>query len=325
MLLVHQNRHRREFDFSSTIPLEPTMDECNRLTLDPHMHFWDLRDPETPHSIERIGDKVCSRHAKEDYEAAWGSTQQIHVEALPMSGMDEVLWVTRHANPAAVVAFADLSSETIKVELEALKEVERVVGIRQVLNYSKVDAFRTWPGVEMDYASDSPRFQDGLSQLEALEIPFDLQCNPGQLNSFTESLRTNSSTVIVDHLGVPQFAANIPDEASLTEWRSGLAQLARRPNSFLKISMLTHLFADNRPWWKDAPNSSHTSGLALVQEAIRIFGTNQCCFASNAPVDPSFGLTPNDSQKLQALIASAHDEQSRESLYGKSAERAYRL
>ena len=290
---------------------------------DPHMHFWNLGDAGSPHSDTRIGTKVPPLHSEDMYAAKWGEkTQCIHVEALPVkSGRDEVAWVksqvTTETRLAACVAYADLRDPNIGQQLDELRATDQVAGIRQILNYSATEDFRTWPNVQGDYTVlDS--WRRGLAML-GTDLSFDLQCNPLQIPSFAETV-SPQQTVIIDHMGPPQIQSAAEEET----WLRSMAALARLPNTHVKVSGMTHLFDHTRPWWQ-ASHADHSHGLDLVHQVIRLFGAHRCMFASNAPVDPTFGLPTTESIALFHEIAQSYDEDSRTSLFQKTAKRAYKI
>ncbi len=77
--------------------------------------------------------------------------------------------------------------------------------------------------------------------------------------------------IIINHAGLP---ADRSDDG-LRAWRTALAGMAVHGNVALKISGIGTL---GRPW-------TAAANRAIVDDAIAIFGTGRCLFASNFPVD----------------------------------------
>lgn len=183
-----------------------------------------------------------------------------------------------------------------------------------------------WPRVDRHFFRDSA-WQTCFGKVIAMGMTFDVQCNPQQMGEFAEMLRNvpggTEAHLIVDHLGLPQLR-DMHDSAGLTAWRQGLQTLARFPNTFLKLSMLTHAFARGaEKWWDSRPGEDFVRQ-QLLDEAIHMFGSTRCMWATNWPVDIML-MTPK--QTLQFFVdSSAHlDDNSRRSLFAGSCRRAYRL
>ena len=77
--------------------------------------------------------------------------------------------------------------------------------------------------------------------------------------------------IVINHTGLP---ADRSDEG-LRAWREALDSVAAHPNVALKISGIG---LPGHPW-------TVTDNGAVVRDAIEIFGTGRCIFASNFPVD----------------------------------------
>jgi len=284
------------------------------------MHVWNLDHPDSPHEEEALGSKVVRHYTLTDHVSEWKPRQVVHVEAIPRDSWQEVEWVERHApGVGAVVASVHLEQDGARELLERLSNLRKVRGVRQILNWEAGRPHCCWPFLKEDLTR-CETWRTGLALLAPLNLSFDLQCNPAQLVRASAAARIANCRLVVNHLGVPQLDAKTDRDL----WMQGLYHVARHhPTASLKVSMLTHLFADHRPWWASA--EGREAALGLIHEAIRTFGSHRCMFASNAPVDAAFGLSPTDSMALQDAIASTYDEEGRRSLYAGGAERAYAL
>lgn len=287
--------------------------------VDSHVHIWDLEDPDTPHSASILGAAGQRRNRlREDYWEVWRPSKCIHVEALAADPQKEVEWLRQRAKGlSAIVAGAKLEETAGREALQRWGEENDeltvpVRGVRQILNWEEGAPHRCWPNLTFDL-SMSDAWKDGLAQLNRWGLSFDLQCNPKQLERVSIAAMENHTQLIVNHVGLLQFDHKEPEVLDI--WRQGLHHIARHhPDSSLKISMLTHLYA-----------SHSLADLSLVHEAIRLFGAHRCMFGSNSPVDEASGLSAVESMRIQHEITSCYDEESRKGLWYGAAERAYRL
>ena len=113
--------------------------------------------------------------------------------------------------------------------------------------------------------------------------------------------------VIVNHTGMA-----VPTEWH--EWRTGMKALAALPNVATKLSGMgfTH-----RPW-------SPAQARSYILEAIDMFGVDRAMFASDFPTDKLFGSFA-DHLDAYAEVTSSFGEAERRHLWGRNANRIYRL
>lgn len=203
--------------------------------------------------------------------------------------------------PVALVVFVKLSSAEAEKDILAHIALggDRVVGVRMILNYDEADATLCWPQVGTgDYLRiGTPSYAalgNGLGILQKMGLSFDLHCNWHQLAPAATLLAGYPDLdVIVNHIGCLRLCSG--DEAQdarvRAEWARGLAALAARPRSYLKLSCLEFIAAG---WPNGAPGAAGATPdaaarYALVQsavhQAIDIFGVDRIIFDSNYPVD----------------------------------------
>ena len=116
--------------------------------------------------------------------------------------------------------------------------------------------------------------------------------------------------VIINHLGMPVLT----DPDGIAEWRDSLRALAALPHVAIKLSGLGFIARDWTP----------ESVRPFLLEAIDLFGTERCLFASDAPTDMLFAPIDRYLETYHALVADfAEDERS--ALFGGNANRIYRL
>jgi L-fuconolactonase len=112
-------------------------------------------------------------------------------------------------------------------------------------------------------------FRGGVGLLGEAGLPFDACVRRHQLPELTRlATACPRTTIVLDHLGKPQAADR-------DEWSQNLRQLAKQQNVVCKLSGLaTEVGAD-------APRALP---LALLREALEIFGPERCLYASDRPV-----------------------------------------
>jgi L-fuconolactonase len=175
---------------------------------------------------------------------------------------DEVTWVRaeagRHPWIRGTVAHVPLEDPA-----EAVQAIRRhaldpfVVGVRRNIQDEG-------PGFTEDTG-----FRGGVGLLGEAGLPFDACVRRHQLPELTRlATACPRTTIVLDHLGKPQAADR-------DEWSQNLRQLAKQQNVVCKLSGLaTEVGAD-------APR---VLPLALLREALEIFGPERCLYASDWPV-----------------------------------------
>ena len=258
----------------------------------------------------------------------------VHMECIPDSGIDEAKWVdssnsSTDTSIRGIIASCDLAQDisVVKNELQALSQIDRVKGIRWILdcvgkfnggNDATHVATKRHDGIDYLRGSDGgydggaiPAFEAGFALLEDFGLTFDLQCAPAQLVEASELCSRHPSVkVVIDHLGKPRTLLgadtkenrdNIdPDEQELAVWREGMKCMAKNKNAYVKISMLGYAI----PGWirTDARIELMKT---VVRETVQIFGPERCMVASNfwkdAVMSDSDGLSDVGPEVLQLL------------------------
>jgi predicted TIM-barrel fold metal-dependent hydrolase len=119
-----------------------------------------------------------------------------------------------------------------------------------------------------------------------------------------------TTTIIINHTGLPADRST----EGLAGWRAAMATVAREPNVMLKISGL------------GVPGQRWTTDLngPVVRDALSIFGTDRCMFASNFPVDSLCGTFDAIFDGFDAITAHLPDDQRRK-LFHDNARRIYAI
>jgi len=292
--------------------------------VDAHVHLWDLAHIRYPWLLPPFDDAgpngsteaIAKNYLIDDYLAdagRWNVVGCVHIDAgaVPDQALDETRWLeglaAAQGMPNGIVAFAALQDDGIDAVLEAHAAHPHVRGIRQIVNWH-VNPMRTYNPSDVTLDDDWWR---GFGRLGRHGLSFDLQCYAPQMAGLAPLIQRHPDVpVIINHLGMP-----IPSEREgLARWRHGIRALAACPNVSIKISGLGFI---DRNWTLDAV-------APLLREAIDVFGTARAMFASDSPTDKLFA--PLD-RYLEAYhtFAAGFSEEERRDLFGRNANRIYRL
>lgn len=262
----------------------PVLDDAMPI-VDAHHHLWDLdgslRYPWLAHPEPNwLCDYSAIRrtYLPPEYRrdtALHRVVATVHVEAEcdRTQQVEETLWLAemnrRHGMPNAIVAHAWVDEPDSADILRRHLECPLVRGVRT----KPVTAPTPDGSVRGQHRSmQDPAWLRGLELLQRHGLFWDLRVPWWHLEEAAEVARALPDLAIVlNHTGYPWNR----DDASLARWRRGMRALAAFPNVHCKISGLC---VQGRPW------TLRENG-PLILEAIDIFGTGRCMFASNFPVD----------------------------------------
>jgi predicted TIM-barrel fold metal-dependent hydrolase len=291
--------------------------------VDAHVHLWDLghiRYPWlTPPFTEGpagVTEPIAHDYRIDDYCAdakRWNVKGIVHIDAGadPAQALDETEWLegiaAERGMPNAIVAFAPLHDLGVEPLLEAHAANPHVRGIRQIVNWH-TNPLRTY--TPHDVTQDD-QWWAGFGLLARYGLSFDLQCYAGQMAGLAPLIeRHEDIPVIINHVGMP-----IPSEREgLTRWRHGLRTLARSPHVSIKLSGVGFI---DRDWTTDSIRP-------FLLEAINLFGTGRCLFASDSPTDKLFAPFDQHLAAYHAIVAEFSEDERRD-LFGRNANRVYRL
>jgi predicted TIM-barrel fold metal-dependent hydrolase len=292
--------------------------------VDAHIHLWDLGHIRYPWLSPPFADDgpngsvepIARDYGVAEYRAAlarWNVVGAVHVDAGAdaVQALDETRWLegiaSEHGLPNAIVAYAPLDDPKAEAQLAAQAAFPHVRGIRQIVNWH-ADPSRSY--TPRDLTQDE-RWQAGYASLAEYGLSFDLQCYPAQMPGLAPLIgRHPDVPVIINHLGMPVL--NDPD--GVEEWRKGMRALAAQPHVAIKLSGLGFIARDWTP----------KSVRPFLLEAIDLFGTDRCMFASDAPTDTLFAPIDRYLETYHALVADFSEDE-RRALFGRNANRIYRL
>ncbi len=293
--------------------------------IDAHQHFWNLAinpypwlQGETVPNF-RYGDYSALRrnYLPEDLArdtAGCAPVKTVHVEAewARANPVDETAWLTQLAaqtgRPTVIVGHAQLDRGDVEEVLAGHAACAMMRGIRNkpVTAARREDARRGVRG-----SMDDERWRRGYALLARHGMSFDLQAPWWNLDQAAALARDFPDTqLILNHTGLPADRS----EAGLAGWRAAMAELAAQPNVAVKVSGLG---LPGKPW-------TQADNVPVIRDAIAIFGTERCMFASNYPVDSLVASYGTIVAGFRAAIAIYPPEQQR-ALWHDNAARFYRL
>jgi len=292
--------------------------------VDAHIHLWDLahiRYPWLTPPFDGDGPNGSAAAIARDYGVAqyrddlsrWNVVGAVHIDAgaEAADALRETEWLERQGHetglPTGIVAYADLSDPAADALLARQAAHPRVRGIRQIVNWHP-DARRTYS--PRDVTQDA-MWRAGFARLAHHRLSFDLQCYPGQMPALARLFARHPDVpVIVNHLGMPVMS----DPDGLSEWRAGMAALSALPHVAVKLSGLGFIWRD---WTAERVRP-------LLLETIDRFGTDRCLFASDMPTDTLFAPIDRYMEAYHA-VADGFGEDDRRAMFGRNADRVYRL
>jgi predicted TIM-barrel fold metal-dependent hydrolase len=290
--------------------------------VDGHHHIW--RRTDLPWLVGPMQPRIFGPYEpiRRDYPieefcadlAGCGVTRSVYVQANWAAERfeDEVAWVQRTADesgwPHAIVGYADLMSTDVRPQLDALAHYPLMRGVRMQLHWHENQAYRF--AARPDLCTD-PVLIDNVRRLADYGWTFELQVFSSQMEGAAVLAETCPQvTFVLQHAGMLEDLSPAGREA----WRSGLRQLAARPNVVTKLSGFGTFIHRNDP--------GHIAW--IVAHSVALFGAQRCLFGSNFPIEKLWtGYKDLLDAHLQA--SAALTPQQRASIFGATARRVYRI
>ncbi|MGQ0686888.1 amidohydrolase family protein [Bradyrhizobium sp.] len=251
--------------------------------VDAHFHIWLQADlpwllgPMQPRIFGPY-EPIRRDYPVEEYLADCrpeGVTGAVYVQAnwAPARALDEVRFVAESAHraafPIAVVAYADMLSEDIRPQLDALAAEPSVRGVRMQLHWHENPLYRF---AQVPDLARHPILQRNVARLADYGWSFDLQVFAGQMEGAAELARACPEvTFVLQHAGMLE---DLTPEG-IASWRTGMKRLADCPNIVSKLSGLGTFLRRNDP--------AHVAFVA--RETLALFGAERCLFGSNFPIE----------------------------------------
>lgn len=253
------------------------------MMIDAHHHLWDLQAVHYPWLMEKgakrfFGDPtpIQRNYLLPEFRGnsePHGFSASVHIQVGAADPWAEAQWVQTVADqnrdwPLVQVAFCDLTSGDLMIQLDRLQTLPSVRGVRQIVGRS--------PGEDAETGTNTllanPKFLAGLRELGERGLSFDLQLLPELMEQTALVLKQVPNTqVALCHAGSPHDRS----ESGLHEWAAALETLSSLPNVYCKLSGLGMFDHD----WT-AQNAK-----PIVETCLTQFGAERCMFGSNFPVD----------------------------------------
>lgn len=291
--------------------------------VDAHHHLWDLSACSYPWLMEKgvrrfFGDPtpIQKNYLVKDLAADIGDlpvVKSVHIQVGVAPGDDvvETSWLQAQHEarglPSAIVAFCDLTAKDVDLKLEKHKAAPAMRGVRQIIGRSsKEDALTGTASLIAD-----PRFGEGLQQLAAFGLSFDLQLVPAQMAAAVELFaRHPSLPVALCHAGsLSDFS-----DAGRTLWEDGLRAMSRLPNLICKVSG----FGMFDPSW------TADSARRQFEFVADCFGPARIALGSNFPVDKLY-MSYSEVWTRYFELIKGFSERDRKEMCAGTAERFYKI
>ena len=239
------------------------------IVVDSHHHFW---DPTRRDYYWMGGDELASIRkpiGPEDMRpllAAAGVDKTIIVQTIPaVDETEEFLQIAAETDfVAGVVGWVDLTDPAVGDTLAKLKDGPNGRGLVGIRHQVHDEEDKQWIARK--------EVIRGLAAVGAAGLAYDLLPKEPELPACIRAVDANPDMrFVVDHIAKPRIAAG-----EMEPWATDLAELAKRPNVFCKLSgMVTEAdWAD----WKPADLKPY------VEKVIEFFGEDRVMFGSDWPV-----------------------------------------
>ena len=290
--------------------------------VDGHHHIW--RQADLPWLTGPMQPRIFGPYEpiRRDYPireylddtASTGVVRSAYVQTnwAPENFEQEAAWVQQtadeHGWPHAIVAYADMSVEDVRPQLDRLIRHKLVRGVRMQLHWHENPLYRF--AARPDLCAD-PVIRRNVARLGEYDLSFDLQVFAGQMPDAAElAAACPQVTFILQHAGMLE---DISPEGR-TVWRGGMMRLAACPNVVSKLSGLGTFIHRNDP--------AHIAG--VLKDTVALFGAERCLFGSNFPIEK---LWTSYRELVDAFITAAAPlrPEQRDAIFRDTAMRVYRI
>jgi len=274
------------------------------MIIDAHQHFW-FYDPVRDAWITEDMQSIRRDFLPADLEPVLQENSVDGCVAVQAAqSEDETLLLLKLAEAydiiKGVVGWVDLQSEKVYERLEYFSQYEELKGFRHVVQ-AEPDDFMT-----------RPEFIRGVRQLNAFDFTYDILIYPNQLKAALHLVRAVPEvSFIVDHMAKPRVK-----DQEITKWSNYMAQIAKQPNVYCKVSGLV-TEGDWKNWQKE--------DFYLYLDAVfEYFGPDRLVFGSDWPVCLVAAEYAQVKDILEAYIK-PWGEEVRQKVFGANAVKFYNL
>ncbi|MGH9344957.1 MAG: amidohydrolase family protein [Terriglobia bacterium] len=203
---------------------------------------------------------------------------------------------------AGVVGWLDMKAPDFSAQFELYSKKPKFIGLRPMLQDIPDDRWIL-----------RPKVLAALEVVAASDFPFEFLTYPRHLPFVLKALESVPRLrAVIDHISKPEIRSG-----KLEPWQSSIAQLARHPNLYCKLSgMITE--ADHRCWSLDDLRP-------YVEHVVGCFGFDRVMFGSDWPVCLCAGSYDQVIGALQKILSLRLNEENERKLFGENAARFYKL
>jgi L-fuconolactonase len=273
------------------------------MTVDAHLHLWDLERVAYPWLTDDLApiNRTFAFAEAEPQLVEAGVDGVVLVQAANSVEDSAAMFAVSCPLIAGVVAWVDLlDPAAASRQLDEWATHRSFVGVRHLI-HDEPDP--DWLGRR--------EVRSSLGLLAARGLSFDvIGVLPRHLeHAVALADELPSLRLVIDHLGTPPVGA-----PSAEPWSGLVAELARRPNVFIKLSGLTTL----------GGGSDAARLRPHVEHALDAFGASRVLYGGDWPVSTLAGPYAQMWATTEELLAGLSDAE-RENVLTRSAERAYLL
>ncbi len=274
--------------------------------IDAHQHFWQISRGDYTW-MGKAEASICHDILPPDLEphlARHDIAGTVVVQAAATVAETEFLigLAAKNSFIKGVVGWVDLEAENAPATLQPLSKSPVFKGVRPMLQ-----------DIDDTHWIKGPRIIKNLRALAELELRLDALIVPRHLDVMAEVARQIPNLpIVIDHCAKPVIA-NGADAGDA--WRDGMAELARLPNIYCKISGLANEFGED---W----NAERLQ--PIVDHVITCFGADRTMWGSDWPVLNLAGDYDRWYSASEKLLSKLTQEE-RSAVYGGTATRFYGL
>jgi len=289
--------------------------------IDSHFHVW--RQADQPWLVGPMVPRIFGPYEpiRRDYpmseyladRAGSGVEKAVYVQTnwAKQDFEKEAAWLQQTADatgwPHAIVAYADMTLDDVRPQLDRLKAYPRVRGVRMQLHWHETPQFRF--AASADQVIDAT-VRRNVARLKDYGYSFDLQLFPGQMRDGAVLVGENPETdFVLTHTGMLVDR----EPKTVDAWEAGLREMAGFDNFSAKLSGLGTFVHRNDP----------DLIAFIVGRANAILGSRRLMFGSNFPIEKLW--TDYASLVAAHLEAAAQlSAEDRDNIFWSTAERIYR-
>lgn len=275
------------------------------MLIDAHQHFWVYNHTEYPW----ISDKM--EVLKRDFLPGdlLPMLRQLNIDGTvavqARQSLEETRWLLELSGKndfiKGVVGWVDLCSPGVEDQLQELTSISKFKGVRHVLHDEPDKQYMLRDG-----------FVNGISLLRKYNLVYDLLVFPDHLATATTLVKKfPDQQFILDHIAKPPIKEKI-----LYPWDHLIRDLASQPNVACKLSGIV-----TEASWSGWNIKDFTPYLDVIFDS---FGTSRLLMGSDWPVC-TVASSYEGTMKIVADYIAAMDNNERELILGRNAERIYNL